>query len=121
VWFAIEIGVWFRDFEDESRDGPPAIADCHWSQRVGGEPPEEDERWWIIDNETAVDELIPLVTGAVEAALPVLDSHMDEARMIALFLEGKTAHFRVGRSYRDRIERLAAKTSSNTAPVRSKT
>lgn len=109
VQFTIEVGAWFRNFEDEPRESPPAISACHWSQRVGGEPPEADERWWIIDRETELDRLTSVLTPAVEAALASLARCMDERFVIAQYLAGNKFNLRIGKSYRDRILRLAAR------------
>jgi hypothetical protein len=109
VSFVINLGVWIRAFEDVPQGDPPAISRCHWNRRVGGEPPEADERWWIIDRETDLARVVPLVTRAIEAALPMLEQHMNAATIIGLFLQGKNADLRIGISYRDRIQQLASK------------
>ena len=108
VSFAINIGSWFRAFEDDSRRDPPAITDVHWRSRIGGEPPEEDERWWIIDDETELARLVALVLAAIEDAMPVLERHMNQALIVDKFLRGKNADLLIPLSYRARLERLAA-------------
>src|SRR5438128_557165 len=82
IRFTVNLGVWLRSLEDGARDSPPAIADCHWWDRVSTEPP--NERWWIVDEESVSGLLGPLVAVAVENAIPNLIEHLDDSKILTL-------------------------------------
>jgi hypothetical protein len=107
IRFAINLGVWFRDLEDAPQKSPPSIADCHWWDRVRDEPPEDSERWWIIDYESDSELLSKVVLQALEAALPKLDA-VNEAEVLERFRAGKKAQLRIGRRHEARIRELLA-------------
>ncbi len=104
IRFTINVGVWFRDLEDATRVAPPSIVECHWWDRAGHEPFEKGEHWWIIDNETVSAVLARRLVGAIVAALPNLERHLDEVAVLTMFMSGDRSAFRIGRSYESRVQ-----------------
>jgi hypothetical protein len=114
IQFVINFGVWLRSLEDESRDWAPSIADCHWTDRVGTEPPTghwppPQEKWWIIDNESVPGFLPPIVTAAIEAVIPLLTEHLDDAKILSLYRthnRNGAGFLRLGRRHREQLDRI---------------
>ena len=109
VEFGVNLGAWFRDFEDAPLESVPADSDCHWRGRVGDEPPESAERWWIIDDETSLVHLLPQITAALERAVLALERGMDEEWLVAQFLaRGNVDGLSIRRDQCDRVAQFIA-------------
>lgn len=61
VVFTINLGIassrLLEFFRPGSSRRKPVIEDCHWRKRLGFLLPENEDKWWIIDSETALEEL----------------------------------------------------------------
>jgi hypothetical protein len=124
IEFVINLGVWLRTLEDEPRDSPPAISDCHWWERarterpILGEWPPPREKWWIIDDESVPGFLPPLVTAAVAGAIPVITEHLEEGRISSLYRAGRLSGLQLARRHRARLDGWVIRSADPDAHVR---
>lgn len=90
--FTINLGV-FSLFLAR-REGEPVTEDvwsCHWRERIGFLLPENDDKWWMVDNptdaETTAKKIGELLLASVIPTLEQLDS---TDKLVGLWKQGRS-------------------------------
>ena len=92
--FAVNLGVASQrlllHFSSTPPDTKPDIWDCQWRIRLG-HLIENKDKWWSIDNETDIDQLVKLLQDyLLSLAVPEIKKYIDDESLRDLWLSGKS-------------------------------
>lgn len=94
IKFTINVGVFctsiyrFIHYEDKKN---PTIDNCHWKTRIGLLMPENEDKWWIIENDSDTEllrkELFHMMNFYV---IPAIKNHITDNQLEKYWLDGKS-------------------------------
>ncbi|MCW5967908.1 MAG: DUF4304 domain-containing protein [Blastocatellales bacterium] len=93
IIFTINIGVasglLLRFLSGKKDNEKPKLSDCHWKCRIGILLPGKEDKWWIIDTNTAPESLDGEILGCLtDLAVPEIETYLSDDSLKDLWLSG---------------------------------
>jgi hypothetical protein len=97
--FTVNLGVFSQTIDNfyqewgKDKDAPPERGCDHWRDRIGSLLPRRLDKWWVIDGETELPDLIEELKAALPLGIAEIEKHIRDEDFRDYLLAGNCAGY----------------------------